>query len=137
MADRWQKNERYLLMIQYQILFLNILNKCRIKSSNFCCHQIKYFFVLFNLEWPTVYSYYIQFPKKRAEATVWDFKRGEKQNHQYFLDWKGPFNLIEKYSCILVGENMMRILKKFSQNLNIAIMFSKYYFLHINENLGR
>ena len=24
MADRWQKNERYLLMIQYQILFLNI-----------------------------------------------------------------------------------------------------------------
>ena len=112
MADRWQKNERYLLMIQYQILFLNILNKCRIKSSNFCCHQIKYFlyFLISNdpLCTPTTYS----FQKKRAEATVWDFKRGEKQNHQYFLDWKGPFNLIEKYSCILVGENMMRLVNR-------------------------
>ena len=75
--------------------------------------------------------------KKKSWSYSVGLQEGEKQNHQYFLDWKGPFNLIEKYSCILVGENMMRILKKFSQNLNIAIMFSKYYFLHIYENLGR
>ena len=32
--DRCQKSIRYLLMIQHQILFLNLLNKCQMKSDD-------------------------------------------------------------------------------------------------------
>ena len=33
-TDRCQKNVKYLLMIQHQILFLNLLNKCQMKSDD-------------------------------------------------------------------------------------------------------
>ena len=95
MADRWQKNERYLLMIQYQILFLNILNKCRIKSSNFCYHQIKYFlyFLISNdpLCTPTTYS----FQKKELKLQCGTSRGGEAEpsifswlKGTFQFDWK-------------------------------------------------
>ena len=33
-SDKCEKNVRYLLMIQHQILFLNLLNKCQMKSDD-------------------------------------------------------------------------------------------------------
>ena len=77
-SDRCQKIVRYLLMIQCQILFLNLLNKCQMKSNDespevfrrpiwqikdsaYCSFLISYFMIhdLLSHDWKEIFLFIV------------------------------------------------------------------------------